>query len=80
MADFAKEHSVLRKYKKTPLDHVAGHISLVFELVYPVSFELALSQGYLERLLNYPVEGETAKAQLAQIREIMERFVKKKEF
>jgi hypothetical protein len=80
MADFAKEHSVLRQYKKTPLDHVAGHISLAFELVHPVSFELALSQGYLERLLNYPVENETAKAQFAQMREIMEKFLKKQEF
>jgi HAD superfamily hydrolase (TIGR01509 family) len=80
MADFAKEHAVLREYKKTPLDHVAGHISLAFELVYPVSFELAISQGYLERLLNYPVESEKAKAQFEEMRGIMEKFVKKQEF
>lgn len=75
MEDFAKKHAVLRDYKKTPIDHVVGHISLVFELVYPISVEVALSQGYLVRLMNYPVENEQAKEQFAQIRRIMDEFV-----
>jgi HAD superfamily hydrolase (TIGR01509 family) len=80
MEDFAKKHAVLRKYKKTPLDHVAGHISLVFDLVYPVSIELALSQGYLKKLLNYHVDSDAAKTQFVEIRRIMDEFIKEKEF
>lgn len=71
MEDFAKEHAVLRSFKKVPIDHVVGHISLVFELVYPISREIVMSQGYLDKLLNYPVENEKAKEQFAVIREIM---------
>ena len=71
MEDFAKEHAVLRSFKKVPIDHVVGHISLVFELVYPISREIVISQGYLDKLLNYPVENEKAKEQFAVIREIM---------
>ena len=30
-----EEHAVLRSLKKTAVDNVVGHISLVYELVYP---------------------------------------------
>ena len=74
----AFKQAVLRKYKKTPVDHVVGHISLVFELVFSISLELALSQGYLNRLLDYPTDNETTRQQFARIREIMEEYIRER--
>ena len=78
MEAFAGKQAVLRKYKKTPVDHVVGHISLVFELVFSISLELALSQGYLNRLLDYPTDNETTRQQFARIREIMEEYIRER--
>ena len=78
MEEFSKKQAVLRQYKKTPIDHVVGHISLVFELVYPISLELVLSQGYLNRLLDYPTENETTMEQFVRIREIMEEYIRER--
>ncbi len=41
MAAFDERHAVLRSCKKTVVDHVAGHIALTFELVYPISLQIA---------------------------------------
>ena len=78
MEAFTGKQAVLRKYKKTPVDHVVGHISLVFELVFSISLELALSQGYLNRLLDYPTDNETTRQQFARIREIMEEYIRER--
>ena len=42
---FNEEHAVLRSLKKTAVDHVVGHISLMYELVYPVSYRIVEEQG-----------------------------------
>ena len=59
---FRDRTAVLRALKSHPADYVVGHICLVFELVYPMSREIAKEQGYLEQLLNFSSENEdTAK-------------------
>ena len=50
---FCEEHAVLRSLKRTPLDHLIGHLSLMFELVYPESRSIAAKQGYLEKLFLF---------------------------
>ena len=55
---FYEHHAVLRSLKKTPVDHVVGHISLFYELVYPISRRLALEQGYLCRLMEFSSDNE----------------------
>ena len=62
---------MLRSLKKTAVDHVVGHISLVFELVYPKSIEIVKKQGYLEKLLHFPSKNPVTRQQFAQIREKM---------
>ena len=44
---------MLRSLKKTAVDNVVGHISLVYELVYPESCRIVKRQGYLDRLMNF---------------------------
>lgn len=78
MQCFREEHAVLRSLKKVPIDHVVGHISLTYELVYPKSVQLMAEQGYLEQLMNYRSENEKAGAQFKEIRDHMHNYLKKR--
>lgn len=68
MQAFYEEHAVLRSLKKTPVDNVVGHISLYYELVYPKSRQIALSQGYLLRLAEFASENERTRKVFEDIR------------
>ena len=78
MESFEEEHAVLRSLKKTAVDNVVGHISLVFELVFPVSLELAASQGYLEELMHFRSENPVTQQQFERIREKMREYMERK--
>lgn len=75
MKSFYEHHAVLRSVKQTPVDHVAGHISLVYELVYGTSLRIVKEQGYLERLLHFRSENPKTQAQFSAIRAEMERYL-----
>ena len=70
-----EHHAVLRSIKKTPIDHVVGHICLTFELVYPKSREILKEQGYLERMIHFESDNPETCQQFRQIREEMERYM-----
>lgn len=76
MQAFYEEHAVLRSLKKTPVDNVAGHISLVYELIYPVSCKIMHEQGYLDRLMAFHSELPETNEQFAKIREKMNAYIK----
>ena len=58
---FRRGTTVLKDFKKTPVDYLVGHICLCFGLVYPVSNEIVRKQGYLDKLLAFKSEdAETA--------------------
>ena len=50
---FYEHHAVLRTLKRTPVDNVVGHLSLVYELVFAASRRIVRQQGWLERLLAF---------------------------
>lgn len=52
-AAFDGRTALLRSLKSEPIDHLVGHICLVFELVYPLSRQIAREQGYVDRLLAF---------------------------
>lgn len=78
MKAFFEEHAVLRSLKKTPIDNVVGHISLVYELVYPVSCKIVHEQGYLEKLMDFKSELPETNEQFAKIREKMKKYIANK--
>lgn len=78
LKSFAEEHAVEHRFKKTPVDHVVGHASLVFELVYPISICIVEEQGYLEKILHFSSENVRTKEQFARIAEIMDTFMEKR--
>ncbi len=78
MQAIKEQHAVLRSLKKTPADHIAGHIALAFELVFPVSLRIAQEQGYLDKLMNFRTCNNNTKEQFKEIREIMAGYMEKR--
>lgn len=78
MQAFNEEHAVLRSLKKTPVDNVVGHISLVYELVYPVSLRLVREQGYLDRLMDFESDLAETMEQFERIRRKMGEYIGEK--
>ncbi len=58
---FRNHTAVMRKLKKTAIDYIVGHVCLAFELVYPVSREIAREQGYVDRLLSFESDNPDTK-------------------
>ena len=56
------------------MDNVVGHISLVYELVYPVSLKIMVEQGYLEKIMDFKSWNPETEQQFVHIRETMRRF------
>lgn len=75
LASFYEEHAVLRTLKKAAVDNVVGHISLVYELVYPISIQLVEEQGYLEELMNFHSNNPVTMKQFEKIRKKMREYI-----
>ena len=78
MESFDEEHAVLRSLKKTAVDNVVGHISLVYELVYPESCHIVKQQGYLDKLMSFESKNPQTRRQFAHIREHMQAYLESK--
>lgn len=74
MDSFYEHHATLRSIKRTPVDHVVGHISLVFELVFDESVRIVREQGYLDKLMHFESENPVTTAQFSELRAEMERY------
>lgn len=66
---FRRRTAVLRSLKRYPADYVVAHLCLVFELVYPISREIAREQGYVERMLAFQSDNDDTKAWFSHMRE-----------
>lgn len=72
---FQEGHAVLRALKRTAVDNVVGHISLVFELVFPASLQMVEEQGYLGRLMDFPSDNPETEKDFAAIRRQMAKYM-----
>ena len=72
MKAFEEKRTILRSLKKTPVDHVVGHIALVFGLVFPESVQIVKKQGDLEKMLAFPSENQQTCRQFKRLRSILE--------
>lgn len=78
MDSFYEHHATLRSIKRSPADHIAGHVSLIYELVFPESIRLVKQQGYWEKLIDFPSKNEKTKKQLQQLKQEMQQFLEQK--
>lgn len=76
MESFYEHHATLRSLKRTPVDHVVGHISLVYELVFPESLCIVEEQGYLEQLMNFESWNPRTRKQFVELQTEMEKYLK----
>ncbi|MDD3219499.1 MAG: HD domain-containing protein [Lachnospiraceae bacterium] len=68
---FLEGHTVLRSLKKTPVDHLIGHLSLFFGLVYPESQMMVMEQGYMWKLACFKSDNSSTIEILENIRNIL---------
>lgn len=75
MQSFYEHHATLRSLKRTPVDHVVGHISLVYELVFPESLKIVKEQGYLTRLLHFQSKNPRTLEQFGELSAELEKYM-----
>lgn len=75
MESFYDHQAILKSIRKTIVDHVVGHISLVYELVFDESVRVTKEQGYLEQLMHFESNNPKTRNQFAKIREEMSRYL-----
>lgn len=75
---FFEEHAILRSLKQTAADHLAGHISLVYELVFQESLQIVLEQGYLLKLMDFRSDNPVTREQFGRMKEYMERYLQRR--
>lgn len=68
-----ENRAVPRELYRTPADHFVGHICLCYELVFDKSREMAKTQGFLDKLFEYPFTDPEKKEGLRKLREHMRR-------
>jgi len=74
MDQVREHHAVRRDIMVSPAEHLIGHIALAFELVYPISWEIAKHQGYLYTMYEFPTRNESTKKALLDTRSELECF------
>lgn len=72
---FQEGHTVLRALKRTAIDNVVGHISLVYELVFPISLRMVTEQGYLNQLMDFQSDNADTRRDFAVIRKKMAEYL-----
>lgn len=72
---FQEGHTVLRSLRRTAVDNIVGHISLVYELVFPISLHMAAEQGYLSRLMDFQSENPETIRAFEKIRKRMGEYL-----
>lgn len=71
---FYNHTCVLRSLKKTPIDNVVGHVSLMYELVFNKSKELAKSLGYVDEMLQFKSNNPETNKQFALMRQEIDKY------
>ena len=64
---------VPRTFVKSRFESLISQCCMVFELVYPVSRSIVRQQGYLDTLMNLPVENLVLEMQLSTLRKELEQ-------
>lgn len=72
---FYAHHTVLRSLKHWPADNTVGHMSLVYELVFPESLRIVQEQGWLDKLMAFASENPETARTLAAMGEHMHAWL-----
>lgn len=78
MDNFFAHRATPRQIKQSPVDYLVGHISLVYELVFPESVRIVKQDGYLERLLHFESTNPQTQKQFELLRREMEGYLRER--
>lgn len=73
---FKNNETILRTLKKTDVDNIVSHISLVFGLIFDESIKITQEQGYLNKIIQFKSENPETNEQFKEIREIVNLYMK----
>ncbi|KIR03900.1 Metal-dependent phosphohydrolase [Lachnospiraceae bacterium TWA4] len=62
---------VNRKYSKTGIDFIMGHIGFVFDLAFDESKKIIKEQGYLDQLLNFESQNPQTNERMKKVKELV---------
>ena len=72
---FYKKETVLKSVRRSAVDHIVGHISLLFELVYKESYRQVKEQGYVYKLLDFKSDVPEVNAEFDDMRKYVDEFL-----
>lgn len=75
LESFYKKETVLKSVRSSAVDHIVGHISLLFELVYKESYRQAKEQGYVYKLLDFKSDVPEVNAEFDDMRKYIDEFL-----
>lgn len=75
LESFYKKETVLKSVRRSAVDHIVGHISLLFELVYKESYRQGKEQGYVYKLLNFKSDVPEVNAEFDDMRKYVDEFL-----
>ena len=75
LESFYKKETVLKSVRRSAVDHIVGHISLLFELVYKESYRQAKEQGYVYKLLDFKSNVPEVNAEFGDMRKYVDEFL-----
>lgn len=76
LEDALSGRNVLRAHRKTAVDYLIGHISLIYGIVYEESLKIVLEQGYFRQLLHFGSRSPKAQRDLSRIRAYMKEYLR----
>ena len=75
LESFYKKETVLKSVRRSAVDHIVGHISLLFGLVYKESYRQAKEQGYVYKLLDFKSYVPEVNAEFDDMRKYVDEFL-----
>lgn len=75
LESFYKKETVLKSVRRSAVDHIVGHISLLFELVYKESYRQVREQGYVYKLLDFKSDVPEVNAEFYDMRKYVDEFL-----
>lgn len=75
LESFYNKETVLKSVRRSAVDHIVGHISLLFELVYKESYRQAKEQGYVYKLLDFKSDVPEVNAEFDDMRKYVDEFL-----
>lgn len=75
LESFYKKETVLKSVRRSAVDNIVWHISLLFELVYKESYRQAKEQGYVYKLLDFKSDVPEVNAEFDDMRKYVDEFL-----